>query len=128
MSSSTVQSIVMNDKKLFQVDSKSPYGPKGKCPWITINGEDIGDSEFVLDNLTQRFNVNLESHLTTKQVANLEAVRVLADEHFFWCVLPIFNCTILFGLDNGGSNFRMNYAVQITSIVLYCLESNYEES
>ncbi|KAK3871266.1 hypothetical protein Pcinc_023581 [Petrolisthes cinctipes] len=71
----------------YEVDSKSPYGPKGKCPWITINGEDVADSEFVLDNLTQRFNINLESHLSTQQVASLEAVRVLADEHLFWCVI-----------------------------------------
>lgn len=66
------------------MDEKSPFGPKGKCPWITINGEDIGDSEFVLENLTQRFNVQLDGRLEAREAGVLEAARVLADEHLFW--------------------------------------------
>lgn len=68
----------------LQVDEKSPFGPKRKCPWITINGEDIADSEFVLQDLTQRFNVQLDRHLEAREAAVLEAVKVLADEHLFW--------------------------------------------
>lgn len=68
----------------LQVDEKTPFGPKRKCPWITINGEDIADSEFVVEDLTQRFNVQLGRQLQAREAAILEAVRVLADEHLFW--------------------------------------------
>lgn len=68
----------------LQVDEKSPFGPKRKCPWITINGEDIADSEFILEDLTQRFNVQMDSQLEDREAAVLEAARVLADEHLFW--------------------------------------------
>lgn len=69
------------------MDTESPFGPKGKCPWITLNGEDLGDSEFILERLANEFNVDLDSHLDPQKAAALEAVRVLADEHLFWSVL-----------------------------------------
>lgn len=71
----------------YVVDSQTPFGPKGRCPWITINGEEVADSEFILEHLTHRFNLDLDAHIDPKQAAVLEAVRVLADEHLFWCVV-----------------------------------------
>lgn len=68
----------------LQVDTKKPFGPKKKCPWISINGEDIGDSEFVIDYLSDHFNVSLDTHLDPQRAATAEAVRILADEHLFW--------------------------------------------
>ncbi|XP_069158348.1 failed axon connections homolog [Procambarus clarkii] len=71
----------------YVVDSQTPFGPKGRCPWITINGEEVADSEFILEHLTHRFNLDLDAHIDPRQAAVLEAVRVLADEHLFWWVL-----------------------------------------
>ncbi|XP_047469534.1 failed axon connections homolog [Penaeus chinensis] len=71
----------------YKVDTESPFGPKGKCPWITLNGEDLGDSEFILERLASEFDVDLDSHLDPQKAAALEAVRILADEHLFWCVI-----------------------------------------
>lgn len=71
----------------YKVDTKTPFGPKGKCPWITINGEDVADSEFILEYLTKRFNVKIDNRFGQQKAASLEAVRVLADEHLFWCVV-----------------------------------------
>ncbi|XP_042214890.1 failed axon connections homolog [Homarus americanus] len=71
----------------YVVDTKSPYGSKGKCPWITVNGTDVADSEFIVEYITEHFNVNIDAHLDPRKVAILEAVRVLADEHLFWCVV-----------------------------------------
>uniref|UniRef100_A0A0P4WCJ7 GST C-terminal domain-containing protein n=1 Tax=Scylla olivacea TaxID=85551 RepID=A0A0P4WCJ7_SCYOL len=71
----------------YKIDEETPFGPKGKCPWITINREDIADSEMVLDDLTERFNVQLDSQLETREAAVVESARVLADEHLFWCVI-----------------------------------------
>ncbi|XP_063869247.1 failed axon connections homolog isoform X1 [Scylla paramamosain] len=71
----------------YKIDEETPFGPKGKCPWITINREDIADSEMVLDDLTERFNVQLDSQLEIREAAVVESARVLADEHLFWCVI-----------------------------------------
>ncbi|KAK7073891.1 hypothetical protein SK128_011751 [Halocaridina rubra] len=71
----------------YEVDSNSPFGPKKKCPWITLNGEDVGDSEMVIQKLSQHFDVNLDSHLDEVTQAQLEAVRVMADEFVFWIVI-----------------------------------------
>ncbi|KAK4293102.1 hypothetical protein Pmani_034175 [Petrolisthes manimaculis] len=71
----------------YEVDTKTPFGPKGKCPWVSINGDDLTDSEFVIDDLSSRFGVSLDGHLDTQRAAILEAVRIMADEHLFWCVV-----------------------------------------
>ncbi|KAK7077294.1 hypothetical protein SK128_014232 [Halocaridina rubra] len=71
----------------YVVDSDSPYGPKGKCPWITLNGEDLGDSEIIIRRLVQDFKVELNNHLDNRRKAELEAVRIMADEYVFWCVI-----------------------------------------
>ena len=26
------------------MDTREPFGPKGKCPWITVDGEEVADS------------------------------------------------------------------------------------
>ncbi|KAG7160888.1 failed axon connections homolog [Homarus americanus] len=71
----------------YKVDTKTPFGPKGKCPWITINGEDVADSEFIVEHITQRYQVQIDARLDPHKAATLQAVRVLVDEHLFWCVL-----------------------------------------
>lgn len=71
----------------YVVDLTTPFGPKRKCPWITINGEDLADSQFIVEYLTQRFNVAIDAHLNPRQAAIAESLRILADEHLFWCVL-----------------------------------------
>ncbi|MCL4133001.1 UNVERIFIED_CONTAM: hypothetical protein GTU68_013741 [Idotea baltica] len=64
-----------------------PFGPKTKCPWITLNGEEIPDSEFVIEHLKDHFNVKLDSKLSAVEEANLETVKILIEEHLFWCVI-----------------------------------------
>ncbi|XP_076059272.1 failed axon connections homolog isoform X2 [Oratosquilla oratoria] len=71
----------------YKVDFDTPFGPKKKCPWMTLNGEDIADSEFMLERLKNQFGVTLDEHLEESKKCNLEAARVLADEHLFWCVI-----------------------------------------
>lgn len=57
-------------------------GPKGKCPWIEIDGQTIGDSELILEMLKARAGRDLDSSLTAEQKATALAVRRLFDEHF----------------------------------------------
>ena len=43
-------------------------GPKGKNPWIELDGERIGDSEVIIDLLKERHAVQLDEGLTAEQL------------------------------------------------------------
>jgi glutathione S-transferase len=44
-------------------------GPKGKNPWIELDGELIGDSELIIEHLSKRHGVDLDAGLTNEQKA-----------------------------------------------------------
>ncbi|XP_063847509.1 failed axon connections homolog [Scylla paramamosain] len=69
----------------YLVDFEKPLGPKGKCPWVSLDGEEIGDSHLIIQHLSERFNRHLSSHLSGEQRATAHAMRVMMEEHFFWC-------------------------------------------
>ena len=58
--------------------------PKGKIPWITLNGEDISDSEFCIEFLKEKFNKDLSSHLTPVEKAIARAFFKLNEESLRW--------------------------------------------
>ena len=35
----------------LQLDTKNPFGPKGKTPWITVDGQDVADSQLIIEYL-----------------------------------------------------------------------------
>ena len=57
-------------------------GPKGKNPWIELNGERIGDSEVIIDLLAKRSGFDIDAGLTPEQKALSHAVRRMVEEHF----------------------------------------------
>jgi glutathione S-transferase len=57
-------------------------GPKGKNPWIELDGERIGDSEFIIELLSKRYGVDLDAELTCEQRAIGLAWRRAFEEHF----------------------------------------------
>jgi len=71
----------------YVVDTDAPFGPKGKCPWITLNRIDTADSEFILERLVNEFGIDLESHLSKTEKASAEMARIVAEEQLFWCVI-----------------------------------------
>jgi glutathione S-transferase len=64
------------------VEGNPRKGPKGKNPWIELEGERIGDSEVIIDLLTRRHGVNLDEGLTPEQIAMGHAWRRTFEEHF----------------------------------------------
>ena len=46
------------------IEANPRKGPKGKNPWIELDGERIGDSEVVIDLLSRRYGVSLDDGLT----------------------------------------------------------------
>jgi glutathione S-transferase len=64
----------------FEDDTRK--GPKGKSPWIEVDGERIGDTEVIIARLGQRFGVDLDGGLTAEQRALGHAWRRSFEEHF----------------------------------------------
>jgi glutathione S-transferase len=66
-----------------QISEDNPRkGPKGKNPWIEIDGERIGDSELIIELLSRRFGIDLDAGLSNEQKAVGLAWRRTFEEHF----------------------------------------------
>lgn len=57
-------------------------GPKGKNPWIELDGERMGDTEVIITTLAKRSGFDLEARLSPEQAALSHAVRRMIEEHF----------------------------------------------
>jgi glutathione S-transferase len=57
-------------------------GPKGKSPWIELDGERIGDSEVIIELLAKRSGFDIDRGLTAEQRALSHALRRMLEEHF----------------------------------------------
>ena len=67
-------------EQAFQDDTRK--GPKRKNPWIELDGERIGDTEIIIDLLSERFNVDLDEGLTPAEKALGHAWVRAFEEHF----------------------------------------------
>ena len=61
--------------------------PKGKIPWITLNGEDISDSDFCIKFLKEKLNKDLSSHLSPAEKAIARAFLKLNEESMRWTLV-----------------------------------------
>jgi glutathione S-transferase len=57
-------------------------GPKGKNPWIELDGVRIGDSEVIIDLLKERHTVQLDEGLSAEKLATGHAWRRTFEEHY----------------------------------------------
>ncbi|EFX81103.1 hypothetical protein DAPPUDRAFT_303601 [Daphnia pulex] len=48
---------------------EEPMGLKGKTPWITLNGDNIADSQLCMELLARKFHKDCSSHLSPKEQA-----------------------------------------------------------
>ncbi|GAB1600816.1 failed axon connections homolog [Argonauta hians] len=71
----------------YQIDRKYQPSSVGKIPWIEYNGEIIEDSQFCVDYLNEKFNVNIDSHLTPYERSLSRAFQVMVEENTTWCLL-----------------------------------------
>merc|ERR1719431_386494 len=68
----------------YITDFKVPVGPKGKIPWITLDGVDYSDSQFIMEMLMKRFSKDPDDSLTKEQKAVGLSMRVLFEDHIYW--------------------------------------------
>lgn len=64
------------------LENNSSKGPKGKSPWIELDGERMGDSELIIERLGRLHGVDLDEGLTPEQRAIGLAWRRTFEEHF----------------------------------------------
>lgn len=60
--------------------------PKGKLPYIDDSGSSVADSTFILDHLKTRYGDTLDATLNAGERAQATALRVMMEEHLYWCV------------------------------------------
>lgn len=57
-------------------------GPKGKNPWIELDGERLGDTEIIIDLLARRTGFDIDAGLSPEQKGLSHVVRRAMEEHF----------------------------------------------
>ena len=58
--------------------------PKKKIPYISDEGEDIGDSTFIIKHLKSKFGDPLAEGLSAEELARGHAVKVMLEERTYW--------------------------------------------
>ncbi|KAI6181869.1 hypothetical protein M3Y98_00875600 [Aphelenchoides besseyi] len=53
---------------------------KGQVPFIEVNGRQIADSNFIIDQLKQMYNLSIDRELNTREQADARAYQVLVEE------------------------------------------------
>ena len=66
-----------------QCDFEEPFGPKEKTHWITINGQEIVDSQLCFEFLAETFQKDFSSHLSLLEQATARACQIMCEEHLF---------------------------------------------
>ncbi|XP_060068109.1 failed axon connections homolog [Ylistrum balloti] len=59
----------------------------GKIPFIEYNGEEVSDTEFILEFLSKKKRFDLYRGLTSEQIAVGRAFQKMIEENSYWCVL-----------------------------------------
>ena len=59
---------------------------KGQLPFVEVNGEEIADSAFIIKELGQRYNTDLDAQLTPEQRNIAHANISMIENHFSWYV------------------------------------------
>jgi len=82
-----VETYLRMAKVPYEIDTKKPTGPTGKSPWISLNGQNVGDSHLIIEFLKKKFGKNLNGSYTQEQIGVSTAVRIMLEEHFYWGVV-----------------------------------------
>jgi glutathione S-transferase len=61
--------------------------PKGKVPFVEIDGKLLGDSQFIIEHLKRTYGDPLDANLTPEQVAIGHTVRRMLEESTYWHIV-----------------------------------------
>ncbi len=63
--------------------------PKGKIPYIELDGQRIGDSQLIIETLTERFGVTLDAGLSPRELALARMVRRALEEGTYFAAVRL---------------------------------------
>ena len=69
----------------YVVDYNKPRGSKGRSPWINFNGQELTDSQLILEYLSRYFEKDLDGRLDDTDRAIARMTRVMVEERYYWC-------------------------------------------
>ncbi|CAL8096531.1 unnamed protein product [Orchesella dallaii] len=70
----------------YEIDLGDGMGPKGKTPWITLNGQHVSDSQLCIEFLAKKFEKRVGNYSDEERAIGTMA-RLMMDEHFYWGLL-----------------------------------------
>ncbi len=71
----------------YVTDFDQPMSSKNKSPWITINGEDIADSQLAMEYLAKKFDLETEQGLSDKDKAISRSMRFMLEQDLYWTLV-----------------------------------------
>jgi glutathione S-transferase len=75
----------LNALKYENVDHKLKYrSSKGQLPFVELNGEEIADSQVIINKLSQHFGVDLDGNLTKDEKNVSHALISMIENHLCW--------------------------------------------
>jgi glutathione S-transferase len=72
----------------FRLERARPAeAPKGKIPFIRDGELTLGDSVFILDHLKRAYGVDLDTHLSPRQLGQAWALERMLEDHLYWAIV-----------------------------------------
>ena len=72
----------------FRLERARPAdSPKGKIPFIRDGERVLGDSVFILDHLKRAYDVDLDAHLTQRQLSLAWSLERMLEDHLYWAIV-----------------------------------------
>lgn len=69
------------------IDGDTRKAPKGKIPYIKLDGETLGDSELIIEHLKNKFGDAVDSDLTPAQQAQSHLITRMMHDSLYWVLL-----------------------------------------
>ena len=66
---------------------QSQHLTTNKSPWATIDGEDVPDSQLVIERLAKVMDKDLEKDLDPKQKAVAHGLRIMLEDNLYWVLI-----------------------------------------
>lgn len=75
---------------------------RGQLPFIEVNGRQIADTSFIIAELTKLYNLNIDKHLSEKDVGEATLYTVLIEDALSWVMIYFRSLDLSFlGTDQG---------------------------
>ncbi|GAB1608544.1 failed axon connections homolog [Argonauta hians] len=84
-----LETFVRMAKLPFQVEYTMEMSSKQKMPWISYNDEVITDSQFIIEYLNKKFDLDFNSKLTDVEKAIARAMQKMMEENLYWALVNL---------------------------------------